>query len=66
MSEAHGAKRRRGKNLSNVLISMNKAGLKVSAVEATPQGGFRVLVSGVDSPRSVPNEWDEVLINGSH
>ncbi len=58
------SRRPRGR-LPYIIKSVLKEGLAVRAVEDTPQGGFRVLVSSVDSLNASENEWDEVLINGT-
>lgn len=57
--------RRPRSRLPYIIKSLKKEGLDVRAVEDTPEGGFRVLVCGVDSSSATNNEWDEVLINGS-
>lgn len=57
--------RRPRSRLSYIIKSLKKEGLAVRAVEDTPEGGFRVLVSGVDSPTATGNEWDAVLANGA-
>lgn len=60
-----GAARKRSR-LGYILKAVTRAGFDVSAVEETSEGGFRVLISGVGSSGDLPNEWDEVLIDGAN
>jgi hypothetical protein len=65
VSEESARCRRPRSRLPYIIKSLKKEGLAVRAVEDTPEVGFRVLVSGVDSLDSTRNEWDEVLVNGT-
>jgi hypothetical protein len=65
VSEESARCRRPRSRLPYIIKSLKREGLAVRAVEDTPEGGFRVLVSGVDSPDCTRNEWDEVLVDGA-